>query len=79
MPEIWCGLPRIQRQEKSAWLPLRLVASPLNLSETPVTYRLPPPLLGEHTEDIFTALLGFFRRSGTAASRWSRVTSLQPS
>jgi crotonobetainyl-CoA:carnitine CoA-transferase CaiB-like acyl-CoA transferase len=38
---------------------VRLAASPLNLSETPVTYRLPPPLLGEHTEEILTSVLGY--------------------
>ena len=31
---------------------LHLVASPLRLSETPVAYRLPPPLLGEHTDQV---------------------------
>ncbi|MCX7960168.1 MAG: CoA transferase [Burkholderiales bacterium] len=35
-----------------------LVASPLRLSKTPVEYRLPPPLLGEHTEDVLKRLLG---------------------
>lgn len=38
---------------------VRLAASPLNLSETPVTYRLPPPLLGEHTAEILIDLLGY--------------------
>ena len=38
---------------------VRLVGSPLNLSETPVAYRLPPPLLGEHTEEILTSVLGY--------------------
>jgi crotonobetainyl-CoA:carnitine CoA-transferase CaiB-like acyl-CoA transferase len=31
---------------------LRLVASPLKLSETPVRYRRAPPLLGEHTDEV---------------------------
>ena len=35
-----------------------LVASPIRLSETPVSYRLPPPLLGEHTEEVLRGLLG---------------------
>lgn len=34
------------------------VASPLRLSETPVDYRRPPPLLGEHTEEVLRDLLG---------------------
>ncbi|WAC74543.1 CaiB/BaiF CoA-transferase family protein [Roseateles sp. SL47] len=35
---------------------LRLVASPMKLSATPVAYRLPPPLLGQHTNDILAEL-----------------------
>jgi crotonobetainyl-CoA:carnitine CoA-transferase CaiB-like acyl-CoA transferase len=31
---------------------LRLVASPLKLSATPVSVRYPPPLLGEHTDQV---------------------------
>ncbi len=31
---------------------LRLVASPMRLSQTPVTVRRPPPMLGEHTEQV---------------------------
>jgi crotonobetainyl-CoA:carnitine CoA-transferase CaiB-like acyl-CoA transferase len=34
------------------------VASPLRLSATPVEYRRPPPLLGEHTEQVLGELLG---------------------
>lgn len=35
-----------------------LVASPLRLSETPVEYRLAPPLLGQHNDEIYRGLLG---------------------
>ena len=31
---------------------VRLVASPMKFSATPVQYRLPPPLLGEHTDEV---------------------------
>ncbi len=34
------------------------VANPLHLSGTPVQYRNAPPLLGEHTEEVLTSLLG---------------------
>jgi crotonobetainyl-CoA:carnitine CoA-transferase CaiB-like acyl-CoA transferase len=37
--------------------PLELVSSPMKLSETPVRTDLPPPLLGEHTEDVLRELL----------------------
>ena len=35
---------------------VKLVGSPLNLSETPVAYRPPPPLLGEHTEGCIPSM-----------------------
>ena len=38
---------------------LRLMASPLKLSETPVRTDLPPPLLGQHTDEVLTQLLGY--------------------
>ena len=37
---------------------LRLVGSPLKFSDTPVEYKLPPPRLGEHTEDVLKELFG---------------------
>jgi len=35
-----------------------LVGSPFKLSETPVEYRMPPPLLGEHTDEVLQDVLG---------------------
>jgi crotonobetainyl-CoA:carnitine CoA-transferase CaiB-like acyl-CoA transferase len=29
----------------------------VRLSDTPVEYRLPPPLLGEHTNDVLSTVL----------------------
>lgn len=37
--------------------PIHLVGSPLKLSETPVSYRLAPPALGQHTDEILHELL----------------------
>lgn len=37
---------------------LPLVGSPLKFSDTPVEYKLPPPRLGEHTEEVLKELLG---------------------
>jgi glutaryl-CoA transferase len=34
------------------------VASPMRFSETPIEYRLAPPLLGEHTDTVLRGLLG---------------------
>ena len=36
----------------------RLIGNPIKLSETPVTYRRPPPLLGEHTDEVLEEVLG---------------------
>ena len=38
--------------------PVPLVANPIKYSRTPLDQGLPPPLLGEHTEDVLRGLLG---------------------
>jgi len=38
---------------------LKIVGSPMKLSEPPVQYRIPPPLLGEHTEEVLRDVLGY--------------------
>ena len=38
---------------------LRLTGVPIKYSETPGTVRLPPPLLGQHTDEILTGVLGY--------------------
>ncbi len=35
---------------------IKNIANPIRLSDTPVSYRLAPPLLGEHTIDILQSL-----------------------
>ncbi len=50
--------PQVQAREMTVALPhplsdsLRLVASPMKLSATPVAYRHAPPLLGQHTHEL---------------------------
>ncbi len=38
---------------------LRLAGIPIKYSETPGKIRLHPPLLGEHTDDVLTGVLGY--------------------
>ena len=38
---------------------VRLTGFPYKLSETPAEVHAPPPLLGEHTEEVLTSLLGY--------------------
>jgi len=42
------------------------VASPIRLSETPVQYRMAPPLLGEHTHEVLCDLLGMSEQEVSA-------------
>jgi crotonobetainyl-CoA:carnitine CoA-transferase CaiB-like acyl-CoA transferase len=37
---------------------VKVIANPVRLSETPPDYRLPPPVLGEHTEEVLGERLG---------------------
>ncbi len=46
-----------------AGVPCPTVASPMRFSETPVEYSVPPPTLGQHTQDILQGLLGMDRRA----------------
>jgi formyl-CoA transferase len=55
---------------------LRLTGIPIKYSETPGEIRLPPPLLGEHTDEILTTTLDYssdkieeLKRQGTIVSR----------
>jgi crotonobetainyl-CoA:carnitine CoA-transferase CaiB-like acyl-CoA transferase len=54
--------PQVEHREMTVRMPhpltdaLRLVASPMKFSATPVQYRRPPPLLGEHTAEVLSEL-----------------------
>jgi len=50
------GIRRDLRHPQAGTVPT--VASPLRLSDSPVQYRRPPPLLGEHTEEVLRDALG---------------------
>jgi crotonobetainyl-CoA:carnitine CoA-transferase CaiB-like acyl-CoA transferase len=36
-----------------------LVANPIKATRTPPAYRLPPPRLGEHTDEVLSRVLGW--------------------
>ena len=69
--------PQVRAREMVVELPhplsgaLRLGASPIRLSDTPVQYRRAPPLLGEHTDEVLAELgldaaaIAELRRHGT--------------
>ena len=38
---------------------LPLIGSPLKMSDTPVEYCLPPPLMGQHTGNVIMDLPGY--------------------
>jgi crotonobetainyl-CoA:carnitine CoA-transferase CaiB-like acyl-CoA transferase len=54
--------PQVQARGMAVAVPhpltdaLKLVASPIKMSATPPTVRRPPPLLGEHTDEVLAAL-----------------------
>jgi crotonobetainyl-CoA:carnitine CoA-transferase CaiB-like acyl-CoA transferase len=39
--------------------PVKVTGFPYKLSNTPAEVRLPPPLLGQHTEEVLTEILGY--------------------
>lgn len=57
--------PQVQaRQMVTEWqhpvkADLRLVSSPIKLSATPVRTDLPPPLLGQHTDEVLRSVLNY--------------------
>jgi crotonobetainyl-CoA:carnitine CoA-transferase CaiB-like acyl-CoA transferase len=46
-------MPHPQRED------MPMLANPIRLSETPVQYRMRPPSLGEHTDEVLAALPGY--------------------
>jgi crotonobetainyl-CoA:carnitine CoA-transferase CaiB-like acyl-CoA transferase len=58
--------PHVQAREIVVQMPhpatsegVKVIANPVRLSRTPPEYRLPPPLLGQHTDDVLRERLGF--------------------
>ena len=49
---------RIEIEHPASGKPEAYIASPIHMEKTPVDYRRPAPMLGEHTEEVLDELLG---------------------
>ena len=56
-PQVKARGVRVELEHAAAGA-LPMVASPMRFSDTPIEYRLSPPLLGEHTTEVLCTLLG---------------------
>ncbi len=56
-PQVKARGVRIELEHPAAGK-LPMVASPMRFSATPLDYRLAPPLLGQHTEEVLREVLG---------------------
>lgn len=56
-PQVRARGLRIELDHPGAGCPVPLVANPIRLSESPVSYRSAPPTLGQHTEAVLGAWL----------------------
>jgi crotonobetainyl-CoA:carnitine CoA-transferase CaiB-like acyl-CoA transferase len=56
-PQVKARGVRVELQHAASGA-LPTVASPMRFSDTPIEYRLAPPLLGEHTTEVLRRLLG---------------------
>lgn len=65
VPEAFAD-PQVQHREMQIRMPhpeagddgVALIGNPVKMSETPVSYRHAPPVLGQHTDDILSEFLG---------------------
>jgi crotonobetainyl-CoA:carnitine CoA-transferase CaiB-like acyl-CoA transferase len=48
----------VREMRHSSGTTVKVIANPVRLSETPADYRLPPPRLGEHTDEVLRERLG---------------------
>lgn len=56
IPQIQSRGMQIEMPHPQTAAPIKLVGSPFHLSETPVSYRLPPPVMGQHTDEVLQSL-----------------------
>jgi crotonobetainyl-CoA:carnitine CoA-transferase CaiB-like acyl-CoA transferase len=48
----------VVEMQHGSGVPVKVIANPVRMSATPPDYRMPPPRLGEHTEEVLQDLLG---------------------
>ena len=48
----------VREMDHGSGAKVKVIANPVRLSETPADYRLPPPILGEHTDSVLRERLG---------------------
>ena len=58
-PQVKAREMKIAMAHPAAGGSVDLIGSPIKMSATPVSYRRPPPTLGEHTDEVLGELLGF--------------------
>jgi len=57
-PQVLARGLRVDMPNHGAGGSVPVIASPLRLSDTPVSYRRPPPTLGQHTQEVLEDVLG---------------------
>jgi crotonobetainyl-CoA:carnitine CoA-transferase CaiB-like acyl-CoA transferase len=57
-PQVQARNTVVRMQHPAAPDGIEVIANPVRLSETPAEYRLPPPMLGEHTDAVLSERLG---------------------
>ena len=57
-PQVQARNMKITMRHEVAGVDVPLIASPIKMSATPPAYRRPPPVCGQHTEEVLTELLG---------------------
>ena len=48
----------VREMDHGSGTKVKVLANPVRLSETPPDYRMPPPMLGEHTDEVLKSRLG---------------------
>ena len=57
-PQVKAREMRIEIEHPASGKPEAHIASPIRMEKTPVEYRRPAPMLGQHTEEVLGELLG---------------------